>query len=133
MRAVEDGLPTLLVYFFEPSIMEGPDGDVRHWRFVQESIKDLNHLLSPNSKIYAARGEVIESLEILSQYFRIKKIFSHEETGNALTYQRDKDVSAFCAKHHIIWNEYPTNGIVRRLYHRRDFNKRWLETMNEPE
>ncbi|MFM7851203.1 MAG: deoxyribodipyrimidine photo-lyase/cryptochrome family protein, partial [Flammeovirgaceae bacterium] len=62
-----------------------------------------------------------------------KTIFSHQETGNAITYQRDKDVAAFCSRHQIEWKEYPTNGVVRRLYHRNNFNKRWFETMSAVE
>jgi deoxyribodipyrimidine photo-lyase len=39
--AHNSGLPLLLVYFFEPSVMNYDDADVRHWRFVYESIQDL--------------------------------------------------------------------------------------------
>jgi deoxyribodipyrimidine photo-lyase len=38
--AHNSGLPLLLVYFFEPSVMNYDDADVRHWRFVYESIQD---------------------------------------------------------------------------------------------
>ncbi len=30
-------IPVLLVYFFEPSIMNYDDSDLSHWRFVYES------------------------------------------------------------------------------------------------
>ncbi len=132
-RAVEDGLPVLILYFFEPTVMGAPDSDERHWRFVQESISDLNQLLPSKGKIHAIHGEVVASLETLRQHFQIRKIFSHEETGNAITYQRDIAVAAFCSRHQIVWQEYPTNGVVRRLYHRKDFSQRWLGTMTEPE
>jgi deoxyribodipyrimidine photo-lyase len=37
--AHNSGLPLLLVYFFEPSVMNYDDADVRHW-LVYESIQD---------------------------------------------------------------------------------------------
>ena len=48
--AHQDNLPILLVYFFEPSVMSYDDSDVRHWRFIYES---LNYLQSKLSTIYA--------------------------------------------------------------------------------
>ena len=45
--------PLLFICFFEPSIMNYPDSDVRHWRFIYESIQDLDKKLKPsNSKMY---------------------------------------------------------------------------------
>ena len=40
--AQQSGLPLLLVYIFEPSVMSYHDSDVRHWRFVYESLKEMN-------------------------------------------------------------------------------------------
>ncbi len=31
--AQKNGLPILLIYIFEPSVMSYPDSDTRHWRF----------------------------------------------------------------------------------------------------
>jgi hypothetical protein len=41
-NAQQSGVPLLLVYIFEPSVMAYDDSDVRHWRFVYESLKELN-------------------------------------------------------------------------------------------
>jgi deoxyribodipyrimidine photo-lyase len=47
------GLPLLFVYFFEPTVMNYEDSDVRHWRFIYESVQDLQDKLNPtNSKLY---------------------------------------------------------------------------------
>ena len=43
--AQDENLPILLLYCFEPSIMEYDDSDVRHWRFVFESIQDIQKQL----------------------------------------------------------------------------------------
>jgi deoxyribodipyrimidine photo-lyase len=131
-RAVAAGLPTLLLYFFEPTVMACSDADLRHWRFVQESITDLNQRLPICSRVLMVHSEVIPALQKLNMTYSIATIFSHEETGNAATFNRDKEVAAYCAEQRIAWRQSATNGIIRRLYHRYDFTARWLKTMTAP-
>ena len=51
--AWEANLPTLLLYCFEPSVMACEDSDARHWRFVYESLQDMQSKLDErNAKIY---------------------------------------------------------------------------------
>jgi deoxyribodipyrimidine photo-lyase len=40
--AQQSTLPLLLVYIFEPSVMAFHDSDPRHWRFIHESLKEMN-------------------------------------------------------------------------------------------
>jgi deoxyribodipyrimidine photo-lyase len=52
MLAQRQNLPVLFVYCFEPSIMGYDDSDDRHWRFVYESLQDLQTKLLPyNTKV----------------------------------------------------------------------------------
>jgi deoxyribodipyrimidine photo-lyase len=56
--AQQQVLPLLLVYFFEPSVMCYDDSDLRHWRFVYESIQEMqSKLVNLNSKIYIFHNE----------------------------------------------------------------------------
>jgi deoxyribodipyrimidine photo-lyase len=128
--AVEAGLPLLLIYFYEPSLMQYPDSDERHWRFVQESLTDMNSQLSKHGhQIAIIYAEALPALEKLLTVFDIHHIYSHAETGNALTFKRDIAVAAFCRRNNINWLEFPTNGIIRKLKGRKDFTKCWLQTM----
>ncbi len=132
-RAAESGEPVLLIYFYEPTLMQYADSDIRHHRFVQQSIADLNQQLHPHHHhIYTIHSEVIPALQQLLTHYRIGAIFSHRETGNSLSYQRDIAVAAFCRANGILWAEYATNGIIRPLNNRKDFTKKWLHTMTEP-
>ncbi len=131
--AIAEGLPVVLLYCFEPSWMQHPDSDLRHWRFVRESLRDMELRLAPrNIPLYVVHAEVVDVLDALREAVEVKSIFSHEETGNGLTFERDRAVAAFCRKHGIIWREYQNGGVVRRLYHRDDWEKRWIDTMNQP-
>jgi deoxyribodipyrimidine photo-lyase len=63
--ALATGRPCLLVYCFEPSLMAAPVSDLRHWRFVWESLQDLRRRLPPGS-LLIAHAEVRELLEQLA-------------------------------------------------------------------
>ncbi len=133
-RALASDIPTLLVYFFEPSLIAFPDSDVRHWRFVHESLVEMQGRLEDrNGKLYLFHSEVLPVFQALSEAYEIRTIFSHEEIGNGLSFQRDKDVAAFCKQVGILWKETPTNGVVRRLKSRKTWQQRWEATMrSEP-
>ena len=65
--AQQEKLPLLLVYFFEPSVMSYHDSDIRHWRFVYESLKEMQSKLSQlNSQIYIFHNEVRFVFEALA-------------------------------------------------------------------
>ena len=40
-KAVKSGKPSILLYIFEPSLVNDPHYDERHWRFVWESLEDM--------------------------------------------------------------------------------------------
>ena len=44
-NAQNQHLPILLIYCFEPSVMNYDDSDVRHWRFVYQSLQDMQDKL----------------------------------------------------------------------------------------
>ena len=91
--AQQSGLPMLLLYIFEPSVMAYVDSDVRHWRFVYESLCDMNEKLrSFSGRLYICHHEVQYVFEQLIKQFNITGIYSSQETGNAITYARDKRI-----------------------------------------
>ena len=133
-EAHQTGLPLLLVYLFEPSVMAYDDSDVRHWRFVYESIKDLNERLKvKHAQIYVFHQEATVVFEKLIQTYSIHSLFSSEEIGNGITYDRDKTMKKLFDANHIQWHEYQTNGIIRKLKSRKQWEKLWKTKMeSEP-
>ena len=131
-HAYQSDLPLLLIYVFEPSVMDYDDSDVRHWRFIYESIQDLNIKLKPfNSKIYFFHNEVKTVFSELIQNFEVKSVFSHQEIGNKLTYDRDLEMKAFFDSNDIVWNEFQMHGVIRKLKSRQDWDKRWEQVMRD--
>ncbi len=130
--AQKDSLPILLIYFFEPSIIAYPDSDVRHWRFVYQSLMDMQLKLKDlNSQLFIFHQEASFVFNELQKTYQIKTVFSHQEIGNNLTYQRDKKIHLFCKDHKIKWEEYQLHGVVRNLKSRKNWQQEWEQKMKE--
>ena len=130
--AQQQSLPILLLYCFEPSVMNYDDSDVRHWRFVYQSLQDMQSKLNNlNAQLYIFHEEVISVFQKLTQKYNVTTIFSHQETGNKITYDRDIAVQQFCKEHAIEWKEYQNNGVIRKLKSRKNWEQRWKQKMQE--
>ena len=131
--AQQQGLPFLLVYCFEPSVMHYDDSDTRHWRFVYQSLQDMQLKLDGiHARIHVFHQEVVPVFQALNQQYTIRAIFSHQEIGNKITYDRDLAVKQFCSNLDIAWTESQHNGVVRKLKSRKEWQQRWKETMLQP-
>lgn len=132
-NAFSNGLPTLLVYNFEPLLLDDAHYNERHWRFVYQSICDLNTQLARfNSRVYIFNEDMQTLLESLHSQFEITNIFSHQEIGLNNTFERDIAIKAWCQHHHINWLESPTGAVIRGKKNRRNWNERWQQTMQAP-
>ncbi|WP_046576470.1 FAD-binding domain-containing protein [Spirosoma radiotolerans] len=83
--------------------------------------------------VWVFHREVTDVLAALQTQFTIGTIFSHEETGLAVTYKRDKAVAQFCRQQGIHWHEYQNNGVIRRLKNRDTWATDWQQTMLAPQ
>lgn len=122
---------TLLVYVFESVLLNDDHYSQRHWRFVQESIEDMNQRLQTlGTKVLAVKGDVIEIFNQLAQMLTVSCVFSHQETGIKVTYDRDRDLAQFLKRSGISWNEYVQNGVQRGLKNRTTWRADWYTYMN---
>lgn len=127
-KAIEDNLPILLIYIFEPSLINATYSDSRHWRFVVESIRDLNiKLISYGQKIQILYGEVMNVFREILRYYEVIKLFSYQETGTWLTYQRDLNLKKFLSKNGVVWEEFQNNSVIRGLKNREN----WVQKREE--
>lgn len=132
-EAAESNLPAILLYLFEPSLMNDPHYGTRHWRFVWQSLMEMRkRLKTEGHELVIINMEAEPCFEKLRELFELQTIYSHEETGIGLTYERDKRVAAWCKNKGITWKEFPTNGVHRGLMHRDGWRKKWNVRMNEP-
>jgi len=129
--AVASGLPVLLLYCFEPMLLRDPHYSARHWRFVRESLQDLQQRLLLGS-LYVIKQDVLVTLEQLHQRFGIAQLFSHQEVGLDNTFARDKAVQRWCNEHRIDWQQAPYAAVVRGLAQRDDWDAHWQKVMRAP-
>ncbi len=131
-KAVESNRALLLIYIFEPSLMDSPHADYRHWRFVAESIRDMNEILNKyGQKIQIMQGEVISLFRKIFEQYDVDTLFSHQETGLWLTYQRDMEVKKLLKRHNIKWMEYQGNAVIRGLKSRDTWDKKRMEFLSQ--
>ena len=125
--------PVLPLYVVEPELWQQQDVSERQWLFCRESLLDLRLALAElGQPLLVRRGDVLEVFERAHRQFGLDGLWSHEETGNGWTYQRDQRVALWCRQHGIAWKEIPQFGVIRRLRSRNRWAKRWEAQMAEP-
>jgi deoxyribodipyrimidine photo-lyase len=124
--------PTLLLYVFEKSLENDSHYSSRHWNFIKQSLVDINQQLEQsNTHVLAVSAEVIQVFNAIQEIYKIDTVFSHQETGLKITYERDKTFKRFCKNNQINWVENTNNGIFRALKDRTNWVSEWEKYMNE--
>ena len=124
--------PIIAIYVYEPALIMALDYAAQHLGFINESLSELDSALQIRGcRLHRFHGDIIS---ILGQVFIAAPfcdLWSHEETGNGLSFARDKAVAEWCRSKNIAWHEIPQNGVVRRLSNRNGWAKRWDERMTD--
>ncbi len=123
----------LVVYVVEPELVRQPETDPSHVAFVAESLTGLREALrTRGGELVILMGALPDVFEELHRTRPFHALYSHEETGNGLTYQRDQRVAQWAKARGIPWTELPQTGVVRRLPTRDGWAARWAERMRAP-
>jgi deoxyribodipyrimidine photo-lyase len=129
--------PVVVLYVFEPPLLAAETADRRQWDFVHGSLAELGRALRARGAWLTVRvGDVVPILAQLDDDLRglggIAHVHSHQETGDAWTFARDRAVGAFLGERGIPWSEHAQDGVVRRLPTRDGWSRRWEERMSAP-
>ncbi|MFT4653477.1 MAG: deoxyribodipyrimidine photo-lyase [Patiriisocius sp.] len=128
--AIALGKPIIIGYVIEPFQLSDPHMDTRHWRFICQSICDLNDQLSPfNSTIRIFEGDMIKIVETLA-YNGLSHIFSHQEIGLEESYKRDITLATWCKHNNVSWQESAYSAVKRPLQHRYTWRKHWYKQIS---
>lgn len=131
--AITLGRPIILLYIFEPSLIADPHYDERHWRFVWQSLEDINRQLTKyDSHLHIVWQNALPAMEALYQTTQFDTIFSSEEIGISLTFKRDQQIRAWCQQQTVSWQESPTGAIARGLHNRETWDDDWQTIMRAP-
>ncbi len=106
----------LPLYIIEPEYWRLPDTSARQWAFLAEALDSLrDELAALGQPLVIRQGEAVEELARVTRRYGITQMISHEETGNAWTYARDRRVAQWARASGIDWQELPQSAVVRPL------------------
>ncbi len=132
-EAEKAGLPYLIIYLFEPSLIGHPDTSERHLQFIYRTLQEIDKQLRRHQrKVEVFHSEFEAALDSIQQQYEIQQIFSYQESGIETTWNRDKKVKRILAQNNIQWVEYQRDGIQRAIKNRSGWDKSWYVTMSEP-
>jgi deoxyribodipyrimidine photo-lyase len=132
LAAAADG-ECLLLYVAEPSWRSAEDFDACHDVFIRQSLLDLKpRLESLGGRLVYAEGEAVDVLDRLQTQWPFDRLLSHQETGNAVSYRRDRNVRSWADGSGVAWKEFPQHGVFRGLAERDGWAARWRRRMDEP-
>ncbi len=119
--------PTLALYVLEPRWRAAREFSERHLAFVGESVRELASALAKlGVPLVIREGDFPEVLERLPSF---RALFAHEETGVDWTFQRDREVRAWCRRRGIAVHEYRQFGVKRGAIDRDHWQKFRSETL----
>lgn len=125
--------PVKCIYVIEPELWVQPDSALQHFEFIKESLMDLDeHFRKLGGCIEIHSGTITEVLEHIWKSDPFDDLYSHEETGNDFTYQRDLKVANWCRSNGVRWQEYAQFGVVRGLKNRNHWQSAWEKHMSSP-
>ena len=126
--------PVLCLYVLEPSLWAQPDMAAQHLGFIRESLAELHSALRHlGGHLHVEVGEVVDVLARIHAQAPITVLRSHEETGNAHTFARDRTVARWCRAHGVPWHEHRQFGVVRALNDRNQWQRAWEDHMALPQ
>ncbi|MEJ1222435.1 cryptochrome/deoxyribodipyrimidine photo-lyase family protein [Sediminicola sp. 1XM1-17] len=131
-KAIATKQKILLLYSFEPFWTKDPHYSELHFNFIKQSLIDINmQLAAHHTEVFCISEDIPEALQKLQDVEKITHLFSHQETGMLITYQRDKQVAQWCRNHNITWEESIQNGVFRGRKNRSEWQKDWVSFMNQ--
>ena len=133
-NALQSGKRVLFLYVFENLLLNDVHYSKRHWDFIKESISDINEDLTKyNTKVLSVTGDIAAVFNQLQSKYIISEVFSHQETGLLVTFNRDKEFARYCRNNSIEWTENINNGVLRGLLNREDWFEKWEDYMYQPQ
>ncbi len=125
--------PVVALYVYEPELVAQPESDASHYRFVDECLAELERdLAGCGVRLTYRYGPMPDVLDALAAETRFDALYSHEETGGAVSFARDRRVAAWCRANGVAWHEIPQFGVFRPLRSRDGWAKAWDRRMGEP-
>ena len=131
--AEQSCIPYLIIYLFEPSLIAYPDTSLRHQQFIYNSLIDANKKLKAfHRSIQTFYVEAPTFFEFILKHFNLKSVFSYQESGIKVTWDRDQKVMNILKKNNISWYQFQKGGVIRGINNRINWDRKWLNNFATP-
>lgn len=131
--AVKMQLPVLLLFIFDPDLLAHPDTSDRHLQIQLQCLHQLQQKLNQYQiNLHILWGKTLPVFEQICQAFEVVHIFSHQETGTRITWERDKALHRLCKHKGIRWQEFQKDGVQRGIRNRINWDAAWKDYMQVP-
>lgn len=132
-EAEQQGLPYLIIFIFEPSVIGFPDTSLRHLQFQYHSLQRMDEALAPfDRKVILFYAEALTVFDYLHQQFDVGHVFSYQESGIQVTYERDKRIAKYFKANGVRWKQFQRDGVIRGIKNREGWDKKWYAAMSAP-
>jgi len=89
-------------------LCSAPETSRFHYQAWQQATEHLQcRLRAAGCELHIVLGEVVDVLEHIRSIEGFDALFSHEETGSAITFARDQHVARWVSDHRIAWHQSP--------------------------
>ncbi|MEO0543946.1 MAG: deoxyribodipyrimidine photo-lyase [Pseudomonadota bacterium] len=133
LKAAAKAGPVLPLLLIEPDFWAQPEMAERHYAFYLENAESLAAALEAiGLKLVVRLGDAVEVLSKIHAQTPISALHSHMETGNAWSFERDKDVTRWCRNQQIRWHQPRQFGVVRPSNNRNKWASQWEDFMTAP-
>ena len=121
-QAKADGRPILFLFHLDSERLERHDVDGIHIQWELDCLNNLREEIERKGGVVLFRfGQILDSLNELHDQHNIHTIYGNEESGLQWSWNRDKSVATWCNENGVQFEEFPSNGVIRRLRSRDDW------------
>ena len=131
--AEQTGIPYIIIFLFEPQLIDHPDTSLRHLQFCYHSVLAMNERLEKfDRQVEMFYGNAEDIFSFFLKEYEVKQVFSHQESGIQITWDRDKAIAKLLEDNGVEWQEFQRDGIIRGISNRKGWDQQWYATMNSP-
>ena len=125
--------PVLPLFIYEPEQLGHEEFAGQHLTYLNGCLRELDtSLRGRGAPLVLRRGEAVAVLDQLSRELPLGGLWAHQETGNGVSFARDRRVRAWARARGLPLTELPQNGVVRGLKNRDGWADAWEERLGTP-
>lgn len=112
--ALKDCREVIPFFCWESKIINGDDYSKFHLQAQWQALEELQiNVQNRGGFLRVVSGDIVREMEILFQEYSFTHLYSHMETGNLISYERDREVANWCKNRGIFWSEISQSSVVR--------------------